>query len=566
MRAWMISLGALLSLSCGGDGGGSEPAPIPVTRLEVTPVTHTFEGVELNDIARIDLRVAHVGDTETITITGLRFTQVDEEFTFTNPERTTLEPGEQVDVRVAYAPADDGADRVQLEIHHDAPQPASPILVLIESEPPTRILKASPETLDFGEVARCEAATREVTVSRTGAAPVEVEAVLIDPNCPAAAAFSISRLAPLPHALSEDAPLLVEVSYTPSDAELDECRLAVHLVGSEPDRLYVTLVGQGTPGEPVVDVFSLSPPVTHDVLVVLDAGGSMADNRATVLENLETLAQELAALEVAGGLLQVAITAIGEPEACPETGAFFGAPAVLGFDGLASLSERAAALFDGACDAPATDQGLETLRRALSAPLAERSDDACADDAACEAPQACVDGVCAGPNAGFPALEGPLDVLIISDEDDQSPDPVQDYLDFLTSLHGEANAALLHVHAAVGDRETGCSGEGGAAEAGGRYLDVVDATSGVALDLCAPDFIAPLFNLGATSWGESRRFCLSVEPVPETLSVTVVDEACEDGWVYDPTSLCLGFAADSPCLPAAGEEVRVSYQAACHAE
>jgi hypothetical protein len=566
MRAWLISLGALLTLSCGDDGGGSEPAPTPVTRLEASPVTYTFEEIELGDVATIDVQLRHSGDAETITITGLRFTQVDEEFTFTNPERTALAPGEQVDVRVAYAPADDGADRVQLEIHHDAPQPASPIRVLIESEPPTRILKASPETLDFGVVPRCDTAAQEVTVSRTGATPIEVEAVFIDPNCPAAAAFSITRLAPLPFALSEDAPLLVELSYTPRAAQLDECRLAVHLVGSEPDRLYVTLVGEGAPGEPAVEVFSLGPAVTHDVLLVLDAGGSMADNRAAVLDNLETLAQELAALEAAGGQLQLAITAIGEPEACPETGAFYGSPAVLGFDGLAGLSERAAALFDEACDAPAADQGLETLRRALSAPLAERTGDACVEDAECAAPQVCVDEVCAGPNAGFPALAGPLDVLIISDEDDQSPDPVQDYLDFLTALHGEANAALLHVHAAVGGRDDGCSGEGGAAEPGGRYLDVVEATSGVALDLCAADFIAPLFDLGSASWGESRRFCLSDEPIPETLSVTVADESCEDGWVYDPASMCLGFAADSPCLPAAGEEVRVSYQAACHVE
>ncbi len=140
----------------------------------------------------------------------------------------------------------------------------------------------------------------------------------------------------------------------------------------------------------------------------------------------------------------------------------------------------------------------------------------------------------AGHNAGFIRDDASFNVLIVSDEEDLSPDPVDQYLIDYANLKGDAafrDHSLMNVSAVVGSDppefagEASCISENGAAVYGHRYVDAVAKTGGLVDSICDEDFSPIVAELGLTLSGLQAEFELSSYPVVSSLKVALYNSA-----------------------------------------
>jgi hypothetical protein len=200
---------------------------------------------------------------------------------------------------------------------------------------------------------------------------------------------------------------------------------------------------------------------------------------------------------------------------------------------------------------------------ALSSPRIDDEGQSCVLDALCAAGHRCVDGVCGGANRGFLRPDAALDVIVVSDEDDQSKDPVATYVAFLEALKGPGAQALVRLHAVAGDLPDGCDTSLDWAQAGTRYHQATQATGGTFAGICQSNLDAALAEVGAQPYQPRVTFPLSGRPWQESLSVTVDGVACAEGWTYTDAGSAIVFDRTGPCLPAPGVEVVVRYFESC---
>lgn len=161
-------------------------------------------------------------------------------------------------------------------------------------------------------------------------------------------------------------------------------------------------------------------------------------------------------------------------------------------------------------------------------------------------------------NPGFLRGESRFNVVFVSDEDDQSPEPVSTYLEALEALAGEGG---LVVHGLVGDLPQGCASGTTAADPGIRYLDAVDITGGWSDSICARDYTPLLTQVGLDVAGWNTTFVLAGIPTVSSLEVEVDDvlipERETDGWTYSPGENAIVFSGRA--IPRPGMGVHVSY-------
>lgn len=145
-------------------------------------------------------------------------------------------------------------------------------------------------------------------------------------------------------------------------------------------------------------------------------------------------------------------------------------------------------------------------------------------------------------NAGFLREEANLSFIFVSDEDDASPYPVDDYLTFFAMLKGEGafrDHSLFNISGVVGSREPefwgepSCSSDDGSADYGMRYVDLVDRTSGLVESICDEDFSPIAADLGLILSGLAVEFELSEQPDETTIEVALYEDADETSFVRD---------------------------------
>ncbi|MFT4624393.1 MAG: hypothetical protein ACI8PZ_003052 [Myxococcota bacterium] len=134
-----------------------------------------------------------------------------------------------------------------------------------------------------------------------------------------------------------------------------------------------------------------------------------------------------------------------------------------------------------------------------------------------------------GCNEGFIRPEALLHVVVMSDEREQSGDPAG-YRGYLEDMKVESH--LLTISAIV-DVSASC-GVGDADDGAAGYLEAVEATGGLALDLCDPAWVDRAAGLGNASLTAQRRFPLLAPPVVDSLEVWADGAEAGAGWEYDP--------------------------------
>ncbi len=159
-----------------------------------------------------------------------------------------------------------------------------------------------------------------------------------------------------------------------------------------------------------------------------------------------------------------------------------------------------------------------------------------------------------GRNPGFLRDGAELDIVVLSDEDDQSPGRVEDWLGLYEDAVGRRNT---HFHAIVGDLPAGCASLTSAADPGPRYIAASVNTDGFRESICSADYGEALAHSGLDLAGVRDTFVLADYPDPETLTVTV-DDAVVEAWSYAPGLNAVVFAADA--VPAPGSRITIAYR------
>lgn len=168
-------------------------------------------------------------------------------------------------------------------------------------------------------------------------------------------------------------------------------------------------------------------------------------------------------------------------------------------------------------------------------------------------------------NSGFMRDEAFLSIVVISDENDYSgsnPVTQSDFKDWLLDdVKGGANNRVAF-SSIVGPRG-GCTGAGGVAEWGEKYLDVTAAVGGIEWSICDPAWDTVLEELGTQAAGLKREFFLSQVPVESSIEVWIDDEGertdYEVGldWTYDRARNSVKF---NTFVPTPLSEVFIQYE------
>lgn len=214
------------------------------------------------------------------------------------------------------------------------------------------------------------------------------------------------------------------------------------------------------------------------------------------------------------------------------------------------------------------EQGLEASWMALQGPNSISTDLACINapgqcplfDAENNKYMWCLEGYCRGPNWGFLRDDAELVIIIISDEEDSSPQSIQWYVSNLAALKPPNSGVGVKIHAIIYPPEGCFSGFG---NVGYRYIEAVKATNGVQASICADDFTAEFEAISEATFGLTDRFYPTLPPDPATITVSINGVECTSGWKWNASTGSVILEEDGACWADFGDQVDIEYDVAC---
>ncbi|MCA9299231.1 MAG: VWA domain-containing protein, partial [Phycisphaerales bacterium] len=160
------------------------------------------------------------------------------------------------------------------------------------------------------------------------------------------------------------------------------------------------------------------------------------------------------------------------------------------------------------------------------------------------------DAIASGAD-GLIREDGTLSLIFVSDEPDQSITSADALVTQLYALKGDPDKVV--VHAVAGDVPGGCF----SAEPGLGYDEVVAATGGLFLSICATDWGAALEVIAEGAGGRIDTFPLSEDPYEPSIEVRIDGRPVVDGWTYDAEDNAIHFDEDH--VPEGGSAIDVDY-------
>lgn len=256
-----------------------------------------------------------------------------------------------------------------------------------------------------------------------------------------------------------------------------------------------------------VDIFNQNPAEDVDILLVVDNSCSMGPYQSRLGQNFSQFISWFVGANIN---YQIAVTTTSltspDPSCTAQETANIPLPGQFVADAVITPETAdAAGLFDqlvnvGTCGS-GFEMGLEAARLALSEPNLS------------------------GANAGFLRPEASLSLIFVSDEQDNSPLPVNEYINLFFDVKGQRDRHVFNASTLAVTDETICTAsQAAASNEGTRYVDVAQQTSGVIGNLCDDDFESIVTDLSLNASRLRDSFFLSAEPDPANLHV-YVDEA-----------------------------------------
>lgn len=400
-----------------------------------------------------------------------------------------------------------------------------------------------PGRVDFGVITiGCASPVTSVKVYNTGSAVLTLSSIRLE-NSPSR--FQIIQAPSAGTAVQGGAFAEVKLRYVPNASAANTDTLLIDSNDRARPTLRVPLTGTGTAIIDVVDKFVQATEPRVDILFMVDNSGSMSEEQTNLQNNFRAFAQFAQSLHVS---YQIGVVTT-------DTGKLQGNPKIIRSTDADPVGEfgrntRVGTNGDG------VERGLEMAYQALSEPFVSAD------------------------NAGFLRPDASLEIIALSDENDQSSGSIDFYTTYYLSIKGARNTNLFRFSAIVGDVPNGCQSANGAAETGSRYKDVVDRTGGVLGSICDASFANTLQAIGNRAFGQRAQFFLTRGPdltQPLTVRSYSSESACDadpsgttgtlvpqnpnTGYTYDAASNSIIFGASA--VPPRGTCLKVKYKAAC---
>jgi hypothetical protein len=425
-----------------------------------------------------------------------------------------------------------------------------------------------PERLDFGPVlSGCARNEQIVRVYNLSAHTIELETIEIDAAC--AEPFAVEAAPSLPATVLSGAHVQVVVRFMPGDAGPHTCALLV-TTNAFSAPLMVPLSGTTSSTPQQVHTFHRAAIDRADVIFVVDDSASMQPSQDRLAEAAASfISRAHASLDYR---LAVVSTDVEN-----RSGELLGEPRWLVSSGDGVAEDIAAAILLGTEGAVAAESGLHSLYLALTPPnsaLAVTGGGdpiACHGDHECPSPHGCRShpsasgnspSYCGGANSGFLRTDARLEVVFLSDEDDQSPFDVGFYLDAFRRLKG-GGAGSFRVHAIVGPLPDGCEAGQVVGSPGHRYVHLAEATFGTVGSICSLSYGGVMELIGASALARRHVFELTRPGVVSAVTVEADGVPCESGWSYREEDHAVHLEPGGACDLASTSSLTVRYRVSC---
>lgn len=517
---------------------------VPTTcSVNVAPAQVTFGLVERGRVATLPVEIRN-GGAQPCSISNLRLNGA-AEFRMTTGALTNfvVGAGQSQRVSVQYAPTAYGVHNTLLEFDADDPSQAQVQVPISGASEQSQIL-VIPSSVDFNVVpVTCRSPVRTVTIYNTGNSSVQITSVYLDPTT--TPEFELMAFS-TPRALPAGGQAELTLRYRPADIGADTGLLFIaHSASAFP--VAVPLSGEGQISPTVTDTFSQLPAPQADVLFIVDNSCSMSEEQASLGSNLGVFLTYARQQNID---FHIAVTTT-DIRANGQTGRFVsgargalnGTPRIL-TPQTPNVDALFAQFVNQGTNGDGIERGLEAAYLALSDPLINTH------------------------NAGFLRQDAALAIIFVSDEEDQSNRTVSFYENFYRNLKGFQNSSMFSASSIVGTQSPRCSGPGGNADYGPRYIQVAQNTGGVVESICSANWGQTLANIALNSFGLRRQFQLSSQPVAVTIAVRVNGQAVPStspggqmNWSYDPATNTITFTQSA--TPQAGATISVTYSVAC---
>lgn len=462
------------------------------------------------------------GDLQILGLTGLQAP-----FSVGPAPSNPVAPGDSVTVELRFSPTARGEYAASLELRSNDPeQPVLSFALAATGAGP--VLDVQPAAADVGDPYIGCTVERTIGVTNLGNAPLTAARVELFTAAPDEFAVALPPEPPLPVELApfdvqEDSPRYsFQATYRPLDTFADTAFITVSAVRPM-SSANATISGRGRFFDDQEDRFTSPGDAPADIVVAVDRSESMEGELASVEQNLQDLAEEVAA-----DPRDLRLTVIVADDGCPIGEVPFIDNAMTAAEARDVASTMLDA--DGTASPPGslTSEPFDLIAAALSTT------------------NLALDGC----NSPWYRDAAQLSALGITDSALGDGKAWSTDLAKLTAV--KADPALLTVHAAAGDVPGGCVG----AEAGDGLYEMTIATGGTFASICKSDFASDLWA-GTVAGKEPAVWAvLSRPPVPERIEVRV-DGLRRDGWTYDASSN--GIVFDWGAVPAVGAEVEVDY-------
>ena len=367
--------------------------------------------------------------------------------------------------------------------------------------------------LDFGTVAAGCEVSDTITIRSVGTGPLVLDSIVFSPT---SAEMEFSYHHNLGQALAPGESVDVVISYEPVDAYPDTAELTVTSNDPAAPSVVAGVSGDGELEPLATEAFWQEPADETDILWVVDNTGSMADEQAAYAAEVDAYFDILDVLAVDYHL--GVITTDGAP--------------------LVGTIPIMTPTSPGVRDAFADALQVGTGGAFFPTPLQQASE-------AVTPPLAAPGGV----NDGFLREDAGLRVIVLTDDDDLSPDTVAAYVTLVQSVKIDPGYVTVN---AIAGQAGGCAG----IDPAPRLEDAIALTGGVSNSLCDP-VVDNLADMGWLSLSPHTVFELAQTPLEASIEVDLQGVPMWIGWAFDANLNAVVF--EEAYAPDFGDQVTVRY-------
>jgi hypothetical protein len=446
--------------------------------IEVTPTALSFGPTVATETKAFVVK--NVG-SETLDVTELRLDAGVDAFEVVNAEPFELEPDQEAEVTVAYAPA--GALTYgQISVLSDDPDEAE-VPVQLQGMGEVPALEITPADHIFTTLC---AGTVAITLENVGVADLVITDLQFAATAPDLTL--VSDLV-LPLTLHPDEAASVTVDYEPLSGAPASAELQA--TSNDPRGVQIATQSSEAAGNSVHEEYTVEADPAIDILFAIDKSGSMVDD-----------ARHLG-------------TAFGD---------FIDEVALVTNDWQIGVVTKDSGCFNNGILTPSTPYYEDEFLDAVSG-LGLLNEPELTEALLAMTDVALRETGAGGCNNGFIRPGAVLHAIEVSDEPEQSGQPADYWINAWQAQMSDPNLLIV---SAVADIYASC--EAGAA----GYVEAAQLTGGMQLDICTNQWGTFAAQLGSASAQALLTYLLGALPDPGTITVTVDGTTYANGWHYDP--------------------------------